>query len=100
MARDLCVSDSLVSRIRRGLIWTDKASTENIYAEIDRVLILAAAMTGGRQGELLALRWRDVDWLVQKVRVRRNYVRGEFGTPTTWGTPVLSGCGPGVRRRV
>ena len=31
-----------------------------------------------RQGELLALRWRDVDWLVQKVRVRQNYVRGEL----------------------
>jgi integrase len=23
----------------------------------------------------------DVDWLVRKVRVRRNYVRGKFGTP-------------------
>jgi integrase len=81
IAREWDVSDSLVSRIRRGLIWTDKASTENIYAEIDRVLILTAAMTGGRQGELLALRWRDVDWLVQKARIRRSYVRGEFGTP-------------------
>jgi hypothetical protein len=34
IARGLRVSDSLVSRIRRGLIWTDEASTENIYAEI------------------------------------------------------------------
>jgi len=25
-------------------------------------MYLAAAMTGVRQGELLALRWRDVDW--------------------------------------
>ena len=31
LARDLGVSDSLVSRIRRGLIWTDEASTQNIY---------------------------------------------------------------------
>jgi integrase len=38
-------------------------------------------MTGLRQGELLALRWRDVDWLAGRVRVRRNYVRGEFGAP-------------------
>ena len=38
-------------------------------------------MTGLRQGELLALRWRDVDWPAGSVRVRRNYVRGEFGTP-------------------
>jgi integrase len=34
-----------------------------------------------RQGELLALRWMDVDWLAHRVRVRRNYVRGRFGTP-------------------
>ncbi len=31
--------------------------------------------------ELIALRWMDVDWLSQRVRVRRNFVRGEFGTP-------------------
>jgi integrase len=38
-------------------------------------------MTGLRQGELLALRWRDVDWMASRLRVRRNFVRGEFGTP-------------------
>ncbi len=38
-------------------------------------------MTGLRQGELLALRWRDVDWPAARVRVRRSLVRGEFGTP-------------------
>jgi integrase len=42
---------------------------------------LTAAMTGLRQGELLALRWRDVDWLAGRLRVRRSFVRGEFGTP-------------------
>jgi integrase len=38
-------------------------------------------MTGLRLGELLALRWRDVDWTASKIRVRSNYVLGEFGTP-------------------
>ena len=47
----------------------------------DRVLYLTAAMTGLRQGELLALRWRDVDWAAGRVRVRQNYVRGHWGTP-------------------
>ena len=30
-------------------------------------------MTGLRQGELLALRWRDVDWPAGRMRVRRSY---------------------------
>jgi integrase len=50
-------------------------------AATDRVLYLTAAMTGMRQGELLAVRWRDIDWAASRVRVRRNFVRGEFGTP-------------------
>jgi integrase len=51
------------------------------WALVDRVIILMAAMTGMRQGELLAILWREIDWVVQKARVRRNYVRGEFGAP-------------------
>jgi integrase len=34
-----------------------------------------------RLGELLALRWRDVDWVAGVIRIRRNYVRGRYGTP-------------------
>jgi integrase len=48
---------------------------------VDRLMWLTAAMTGLRQGELLALRWRDVDWLAGRLRVRRSFVRGEFATP-------------------
>lgn len=38
-------------------------------------------MSGLRQGELLALRWLDVDWQAGRLRVRRNYTRQRFGTP-------------------
>jgi integrase len=48
---------------------------------VERTMYLAAAMTGMRQGELLALRWRDIDWPARRVRIRRSFVRGEFGTP-------------------
>jgi integrase len=51
------------------------------YRELDRVLWRVAAMTGLRQGELIALRWQDVDWPVSRLRVRRSFVLGEFGTP-------------------
>jgi integrase len=51
------------------------------YEAIDRAMYRTAAMTGLRLGELLALRWRDVDWPASTIRVRSNYVLGEFGTP-------------------
>jgi integrase len=54
---------------------------EKPFGAIDKAIILTAAMTGMRQGELLALRWRDVDWDANRIRVRRNYVRGYWGTP-------------------
>jgi integrase len=51
------------------------------WGMIERPLYLMAAMTGMRQGELLGLRWRDLDWMAQKVRVRQAFVRGEFKPP-------------------
>ncbi len=51
------------------------------FHAIDRTMYRVAPMTGLRLGELAALRWRDVDWPASRIRVRRNYVLGEFGTP-------------------
>jgi integrase len=57
------------------------ATPDDVLGPTERVIYLTAAMTGLRQGELLALRWQDVDWIAARLRVRQNYVRGEFGTP-------------------
>jgi integrase len=54
---------------------------EGRFAAVDRALYLTAAMTGLRQGELLALRWGDVDWRAGRLRVRRTFTRGSFGAP-------------------
>lgn len=51
------------------------------FASTDRALILTAAMTGLRQGELIGLRWQDVDFVAGRVRVRQSFVRGEWGKP-------------------
>ena len=49
--------------------------------EQDAALYLAAAFTGLRVGELLALRWEDVDYEADTIRVRRNWTAGREGTP-------------------
>ncbi len=49
--------------------------------EQDGALFLTAAMTGLRLGELLALRWRDVDFVTQTMRVTASYTAGTLGTP-------------------
>ncbi len=48
---------------------------------VERALVLTAAMTGMRRGELLGLRWKDVDWRARKIRVVRTFVGGKEDTP-------------------
>lgn len=58
-----------------------RAVLDDLLGATELVLYRAAGMTGLRQGELFALRWRDVDWGAGVIRVRRSYTRGKFGTP-------------------
>jgi integrase len=58
-----------------------RAVPDDTLGAMERVLYLAAAMTGLRQGELVALRWRDIDWAAGLLRVRRSYTRGTYGKP-------------------
>jgi integrase len=67
----------------------DAFSPEEVWAlvraagsEQDAALVLTAAFTGLRMGELLALQWRDVDFAGDAIRVRRSYnAHGGLGTP-------------------
>ena len=83
--------DALIAHARRGP-----------FQELDRALYLTAAMTGLRKGELLALRWRDVDWTAARIRVRQNYVRGRYGTPksrrSTRSVPMADDVGGALDR--
>jgi integrase len=58
-----------------------RAIPEDYLGPTDYALYLAAAMTGLRQGELIALRWSDVDWRAGRIRARRNFTRQRFGIP-------------------
>jgi integrase len=47
----------------------------------DGALYLTAAFTGLRRGELIALRWRDVDFAGSVLRVRASYAGGALTAP-------------------
>ena len=49
--------------------------------EQDAAIFLTAAFSGLRRGELLALRWRDVDFTGSLIRVRASYAAGQVTTP-------------------
>jgi integrase len=50
-------------------------------SERDGALYLTAAFTGLRMGELLALRWRDVDFAGATIRVRTSWAGRALTTP-------------------
>jgi integrase len=62
---------------RRGRRGPAPPPPPDVLGPVLRVLIRTAAMTGLRQGELLGLRWRDIDWSAHRIRVRNTYTRGE-----------------------
>jgi integrase len=55
----------------------------------DAAIYATAAMTGLRRGELVALRWRDVDFPGQAIRVRGNYSHGQIVTPKSGKVRVV-----------
>jgi integrase len=50
-------------------------------SEQDAAIYLTAAFTGLRRGELVALRWRDVDFERSAIRVAGSYANGQLTTP-------------------
>jgi integrase len=63
-------------------------STEEVMAlvrtadsEQDAAIYLTAAFTGSRRGELVALRWRDVDFSRRHLRVTASYTERALSTP-------------------
>lgn len=51
-----------------------------------QTLFLMAIMTGARQGELLGLKWGDINWKNKQVYIQRTFNKGRFFVPKTKGS--------------
>ena len=51
-----------------------------------KTLFLTAIMTGARQGEILGLKWSDVDFSKKQISINRTFNMGRFFTPKTKGS--------------
>jgi integrase len=87
-----------VAKLREGYDASrfDFYSSEEVAAlvrhaedEQDGALFLTAAFTGLRRGELVALRWRDVDFPASAIRVWESYAKGSLTTPKSGRSRVV-----------
>lgn len=65
----------------KELVAARQAIPDDEFGKVERFLYLAAFTSGLRMGELLALRWSDILWSIDRIRVEQNYSRGEVTTP-------------------
>ncbi len=70
---------------RKEAAYFENDELPRLFAHLEeepyRAVCLVALKTGMRQGELLALRWCDIDLEQGVARVRRSYSGGTLGTP-------------------
>lgn len=74
--------------VSRSRVELDVFSPEEIYAlvraaasEQDAAMFLMAAFTGLRRGEVIALRWRDIDFARRHIRVTSSYTERVLTSP-------------------
>jgi len=59
-----------------------------------RMLFLTAIMTGARQGEILGLKWCDVDFSKKQININRTFNHGRFFPPKTKESVRAIDCPP------
>jgi integrase len=77
-----------------GELETEAAPEEQLWWRLARTLTFVALGTAMRRGELLALRWRDVQLLECLLTVREALVQGRFTTPKSRSSRRLLELGP------
>ncbi len=82
-ARGIRLGDRTPVQERAYLLPDQLALLINSLSDPCRTLAVIAALTGLRIGELLALRWKHVDFTHDAIRVRETVYEGQFGSPKT-----------------
>ena len=82
-ARGIRLGDRTPVQERAYLLRDQLALLLNSLSDPCRTLAVIAALTGLRIGELLALRWKHVDFTHDAIRVREAVYEGQFGSPKT-----------------
>ncbi len=82
-ARGIELPEKTWVRVKHALSLIQVNQLLAILNEPVRTLAETAVLTGMRIGEILALRWQDVDFNLCHMRIERAYCRGVMGTPKT-----------------
>ncbi|MGD0275886.1 MAG: site-specific integrase [Syntrophales bacterium] len=73
-----------------------EATTDQEY----QTLFLVAVMTGARQGEILGLKWEDIDFERKQLHIRRTFNHGRVFSPKTKGSIRTIDLSPAVIREL
>lgn len=82
-ARGIRLGDRTPVQERAYLLPDQLAPLLNVLPQPCRTLVVIAVLTGLRIGELLALRWKHVDFIHDAIHVRETVYEGQFGSPKT-----------------
>ncbi len=82
-ARGIRLGDRTPTQERAYLLPEQLSPLLNSLPEPCRKLVVIATLTGLRIGELLALRWKHVDFVHDVLHVRETVHEGKFGSPKT-----------------
>jgi integrase len=72
------------------------SSLLDVLREPVRTMFLVAILTGLRIGEVLGLRWKDLDLRAFQLRVEQAFYRGQVGSPKTQGSKRCIPLPPGL----
>jgi len=67
---------------------------ENVKAHKYKTLFTLAIFSGARQGELLGLKWSDIDWQNSQIHIQRTFNNGSFFMTKTKGSNRKIDIGP------